>query len=419
MARTSCFAFKGKNEDLRAIADRLGVRTVLEGSVRKAGSKLRVTVQLVNASDGCHLWSERFDREMTDVFALQDEIAAAIAARLEVSLLSAQPRRDTRAGPRNVEAYELLLRGRAQLWKRDPAIRNAVEYFERALVLDPGTAETHALLGDALRLLAIYGMAPTADVIPRARAEAELALSIDPNQGEALASLANIASAFDWNWQQSQAYTDRALTVDPLHVRALVEHAFVSTYRHGSTARDREQAFRDFQTAIRLDPLSAWAVALHSLSLASVERHAEAIAEATRAIELDPAAFTGRWALVWALAAAGRDADALDAAEQALLMSGRNPRILAEVAACHWRLGNQEAAEQVFQEITLRAQISYVGWSEQAAIAAAAGRLDEARELVRRGIEARDAFLAFETCPAWGPLRADADGRRMLESVGP
>ncbi|MEP7345680.1 MAG: protein kinase [Gemmatimonadaceae bacterium] len=418
-ARTSSFAFKGKNEDLRAIADRLGVRTVLEGSVRKAGNRLRVTAQLTNASDGFHLWSERFDREMTDVFALQDEIASIIGAKLEVSLLDAAPARDARAGPRNVEAYELLLRGRVLLALRGPSIVRAAECFEQALTLDPELAEAHALFADANRLFAIYGLAPTADVIPRARAAAQRALSLDPRQVEALATLANIAAVFDWDMAASTALTDRALAIDPLHVRAMVERAFVNAYRHGAGGVVRQQALHDLETATRLDPLNAWAAALRGWSLASTGRHADSIAEARRAIELDPAAFTGRWTLVWALAAAGRDVEALEAAEPALLMSRRGPRILAEVAAAHSRLGNRDAAEQLFQEITERARTTYVGWSEQGAIAASAGRLDEARALVARGIEARESFLAFETCPAWGPMRADEEGCKLLDASGP
>jgi tetratricopeptide (TPR) repeat protein len=209
------------------------------------------------------------------------------------------------------------------------------------------------------------------------------------------------------------------LTIDPRHVRAIVERAFVDAYRHGGDERVREHALRDFETARRIDPLNAWAAALHGWSLASAGRYSDAIAQAKHAIELDPAAFTGRWSLVWALAAAGRNADAIDAAEPALLMSGRGPRILAEIAAAHSRLGNRDAAEQVFQEVTERARTTYVGWSEQGAIAASAGRIDEARALVTRGIAARESFLAFESCPAWSPLRADAEGRRMLDAAGP
>ncbi len=418
-ARTSSFAFKGKNEDLRVIADRLGVRTVLEGSVRKAGNRLRVTAQLINAADGCHLWSERFDREMTDVFALQDEIAGMIGAKLEVSLRDSTTTRDTRAGPRNVEAYELLLRGRVLVAQRGPSIVRAAECFEQALALDPELAEAHALFADANRLFAIYGMAPTGAVIPRARAAAQRALSLDPRQVEALATLANIAAVFDWDFAAGSAITDRALAIDPLHVRSIVERAFVNSYRHGAAEDVREHALRDLEYATGLDPLNAWAAALRGWSLSSTGRHVEAVAEAKHAIELDPAAFTGRWTLVWTLAAMGRDAEALEAAEPALQMSRRGSRILAEVAASHSRLGNRDAAEHIFREITERARTTYVGWSEQGAIAASAGRLDEARALVARGIEARESYLAFPTCPAWGPLRADEEGRKLLDAAGP
>lgn len=418
-ARTSSFAFKGKNEDLRVIADRLGVRTVLEGSVRKAGNRLRVTAQLINAADGCHLWSERFDREMTDVFALQDEIAGMIGAKLEVSLRGSTATRDTRAGPRNVEAYELLLRGRVLVAQRGPSIVRAAECFEQALALDPELAEAHALFADANRLFAIYGMAPTAAVIPRARAAAQRALSLDPRQVEALATLANIAAVFDWDSAAGSALTDRALAIDPLHVRSIVERAFVNSYRHGAAEDVRERALRDLEYATALDPLNAWTAALRGWSLSSTGRHVEAVAEAKRAIELDPAAFTGRWTLVWTLAGMGRDAEALEAAEPALQMSRRGSRILAEVAASHSRLGNRDAAEQIFREITERARTTYVGWSEQGAIAASAGRLHEARSLVARGIEARESYLAFPTCPAWGPLRADEEGRKLLDVAGP
>jgi serine/threonine-protein kinase len=418
-ARTSCFAFKGKNEDLRVVADRLGVRTVLEGSVRKSGARLRITAQLVNASDGCHLWSQRFDREMTDVFALQDDIAQAIGARLELSLGRASGARETRAGPRNVEAYELLLRGRGLLAQRGPSIIPAAECFERAVALDPDLAEAHALLGDAMRLFAIYGMAPTADVIPRARSAAERALSLDPQQIEALATLSNIAAVFDWDVAAANALADRALAIDPLHVRTMVERAFVDAYRHGATREVHDESLRAFATARRIDPLNAWVTALHGWSLSSMGRHADAIAEARRAIELDQDAFTGRWALIWTLAAAGRDAEALEASEPALLMSRRGSRVLAEMAASHWRMGNLDAAEQVYQEVRARALTTYIGWAEQGAIAAAAGHMDVARELVSRGIEARDSYLAFETCPAWDPFKADPEGFTMLAAVGP
>jgi serine/threonine-protein kinase len=418
-ARTSCFACKGTKDDPRLIAERLGVRTVLEGSVRRAGHRLRVTAQLINASDGCHLWSERFDREMTDIFALQDDIASAIGDKLELSLLGDAKSSVIRGGPRHVEAYDLLLRGRVLLGLRGPSIVPAAQCFQEALALDPELAEAHALLADSQRLVAIYGMAPTSEVIPRARAAAHRALSLDPRQVEALATLANIEAVFDWDWAASRASTERALAIDPLHVRTLVESGFVGAYRHGATDESRRHALEDLERATSIDPLNAWAFALRAWSHSSVAEHEEAVRLARHAIDLDPAAFTGRWALVWTLAAAGRDVDALEAAEPALAMSGRGIRILCEMAASHARLGDREAAESLYDEVLVRARTSYVGWSEQAAIAASAGRMADARDLLRRGVEARESYLSFESCPAWQPLRADEAGSRMLDAAGP
>lgn len=324
-----------------------------------------------------------------------------------------------RGGPRHVEAYELPLRGRVLLAQRGPSIMPATKCFQEALALDPELAETHALLADAQRLVAIYGMAPTSEVIPRARAAADRALSLDPRQVEALATLANIAAVFDWDWAASRAFTERALAIAPLHVRTLVESGFVGAYRHGASDASRRQALEDLERATSIDPLNAWAFALRAWSHSSVADHEEAVRLARHAIDLDPAAFTGRWALVWTLAAAGRDVDALEAAEPALAMSGRGVRILCEMAASHARLGNREAAESLYEEVLVRARTSYVGWSERAAIAASAGRIADARDLLRRGIEARESYLSFESCPAWEPLRDDDEGRRMLDAAGP
>lgn len=188
---------------------------------------------------------------------------------------------------------------------------------------------------------------------------------------------------------------------------------------YGGTHASRRHALDDLERATSIDPLNAWAFALRAWSHSSVTDHEEAVRLARHAIDLDPGAFTGRWALVWTLAAAGRDEEALAAAEPALAMSGRGVRILCEMAASHARLGNREAAESLYDEVLVRARTSYVGWSEQAAIAASAGRIADARDRLQRGIDAREPYLGFGSCPAWQPLRDDDEGRRMLDEVGP
>jgi eukaryotic-like serine/threonine-protein kinase len=416
-ARTSCFAFKGKTEDLRVIGDRLGVGSVLEGSVRKAGSRLRITAQLVNVTDGCHLWSERYDRELSDVFAMQDEIAGAIAAKLELGLAATTAAAPPRSAPGNLEAWELLLKGRVLLGRRGRAIVEARACLERAVALDPGLAEAHALLGDCFRLHAMYGIAPATEMMPLARASAERALALDPAQVEALATLANVTANFDWDTERANALTDRALALDPSHVRALAERASCVALRN-ATPEAMERALRDVRAACEIDPLNAWAAAMEGFGFLFAGRLAEALAAAQHAIELDTENFTARWVTVLVLSALGRHDEALAAAEPALLMSGRNPRILAEVAAIHAARGDGAAADAVFQEVRGRGRTGYIGWAEQGAIAASAGRLEEARALVQRAVEAREVFLVFWKLPSWKPLREDPEGRRILGSTG-
>ncbi len=417
-ARTSCFAFKGKDEDLRVVGEKLGVRHVLEGSVRKAGARLRITAQLINAADGYHVWSERYDRELVDVFALQDEIANAIATKLRVSLLDGSEHGAGRAGPRNVEAYELFLRGRGLLWQRGRAILDALSCFQRAVELDPELADGHAALSDTHRLIWIYGMAPASETVPLARAAAMRSLELDNENPQALCSLANLAASYDLNIDGSLVIADRVLGRDPLHVQTLCERALIVTLRSDSSSQRLAQALHHLRTARRADPLNAWAAALESLSLSSVGLHDDAAREASRALALDSQAFTARWAQVWSLSSLGRDEEALGAAMETLPMSGRNPRILAEMAAIHARRGESDAVQAILAELRQRASQGFVEQSPLSAVAASAGLLPEARALLARGIADHEIYWQFAKSPAWAPLVADPEGASMLRVIG-
>src|SRR5580658_519745 len=186
-ARTSAFAFRGENQDIRKIAETLNVRTILEGSVRRAGSRIRVSAQLVNAADGYHLWSERYDAEMADVFAVQDEIASAIASALKLKL-SAEL--DNRRHVPTLPAFEALLKGRHyQFDGTREGIERSKEYFENAIALDPEYALAHAALASYFWSLAFNGLQPARDVMGLAHTEALKALDLDPSLPEALAAL--------------------------------------------------------------------------------------------------------------------------------------------------------------------------------------------------------------------------------------
>jgi eukaryotic-like serine/threonine-protein kinase len=414
--RTSCFAFKDRHDDLHVIGEKLGVQHVLEGSVRKAGSRLRISAQLIEAAGGQHLWSERYDRELVDVFALQDEIANAIAMKLQLSLLDVLDGADTRAGPANVEAYELLLKGRALLWLRGRAIVDALPCFERAVELDPMLAEAHAGIADAYRLMWIYGIAPAAVTLPNARAAIARALAVDDTQPMALAALANITASGDLDIEASLAISDRILARDPLHVQTLCERSLVAVLRSDCPPQRQTQALHHLRVARRADPLNSWAAALESFALSALGLDDDALREARHAVALDPKAFTGRWALMWTLAVLGHDDEAIAMAEETLPMSGRHPRVLAEIAAIHAKRGNTAGARAVLDELRERAAAGFVEQSALAAVAASVGLASEARALLARSIADRETYWQFTT-PAFATLLTDPGSAAMLRAV--
>jgi TolB-like protein/Tfp pilus assembly protein PilF len=417
-ARTSAFSFRGKDDDLKTIAEKLGVATVLQGSVRRAGDRVRVTVQLVDVSNGFQLWSERYDRGLKDIFDVQDEIARAIAARLRVTLAGGVDDRLVPKVTANLEAYDLLLKGRVLQTRRGRALLEARGCFERAVALDPDLAEAHALLGDACRLLALYGIAPPGEMTPRARASAERALELNPNQVEALAALANMKATHEWDLPAAFAISERALACDPMHVQTLAERAAMLILIANVPVELQDRFQGDILRARRLDPLNPWVMAVHSLTLTVWKRHDEAVDLARRALAIDAENFSAHWTLVVALSAAAQYDEALVRADAGLMMSGRHPRILTEVAQIHAACGRVDGAEAVYRELRGRAETTYVPWCEQGVAAASAGHVDESRDLMAKALAARDRYISFWQLPAWSRFREDADSLAMIRSIG-
>ena len=215
IARTSAFAFKNKQEDVRTIAGTLGVTNILEGSVRKAGNRVRVTAQLVTATDGSHLWSDRYDRDLTDIFAIQDEIAAAIAGALQVRLSVHAPPSGRRMA--NPEAYESYLKALYLLWKLSPeALARCKESLEHAIALDPGFALAHFGLAQHAWILASMGYLPAREAMPMVRTEAQQSLALDPGLADAHAMLGIVAAAYDYDWKEAERQFLMAISHDPV-----------------------------------------------------------------------------------------------------------------------------------------------------------------------------------------------------------
>ena len=250
-ARTSCFAFKGRNEDIRKIGDALGVETVLEGSLRRVGTKLRITAQLIKVADGFSLWSERFDREMQDVFAIQDDITRAIMAALKLRLAGRSDQPVFKLQTINAEAYELYLKGRYFWNQRGIGLRKSLHYFELALIEDPDYALAMSGLSDTYSLLSWYGDLPPAEAIPKAIAPAKQAVQLDPQLAEAHTSL-GFCQLFNWDWAGAEREFRRAIALNPRTTPARYWLGWIY-----SCLGHHEEAIEHCRQAVELEPFSA------------------------------------------------------------------------------------------------------------------------------------------------------------------
>jgi eukaryotic-like serine/threonine-protein kinase len=281
-ARTSSFQFKGKNEDLRVIGRKLGVGTILEGSVRKSGRHVRITAQLVKVEDGFELWSQTYDRELDDIFAVQDDIARSVSTTLMVKLLGERGPSGARGG--NAEAYNLYLQGKYFYDRRNREdLEKAVSSYEQALKLDPGYAQAWAGLAAARSDQADSVYVPLAEGYGKAREEVEKALQLDPNLAEAHAALGWIRSGYDWDWAGADAAFSRALELEPGNAAIVRQAAFLA-----ATLGRFDEALRLDRRAVELDPLSARthkALGLHAWYAARLD---EAEAAFRKVLDLNP-----------------------------------------------------------------------------------------------------------------------------------
>ncbi|MEK7316413.1 MAG: protein kinase, partial [Candidatus Eisenbacteria bacterium] len=391
-ARASCFAFKGRREDLRAIGERLDVATVLEGTVRRAGTRLRITVQLANASDGYQIWSERYDREVTDVFAVQDEIANAIATKLRGALHAEADRSRSRGRTKNLEAYELLLRGRALQTKRGRFMPQAIACFEQAIALDPNYAEALAWLADSYRLRGVFGVAPTQFAMTKAKELAQRALAIDESLGDAWATLGSVAEQFERNFEESERLYRRAMEADPRNARARAQRALWRAFRG---AMQDDEAVAEARRAVQDDPLNAWVGGMLSYTLGVVGKHDESLVVAERSVALDPESFFAQWDLMRANAWAGRHDRALEMAPGLLAESGRHIWALGLLSWTYGQVGRLEEARACFDELEARSRHEFVSRSWLSIGAASAGLEEPAMQWAERAVAERDPVAVW------------------------
>jgi serine/threonine protein kinase/tetratricopeptide (TPR) repeat protein len=413
-ARTSSFTFKGKEADIAEVGAKLHVETVLEGSVRKAGNRLRITAQLVNVADGYHLWSDRYDRELDDVFAIQDEIAAAIADRLRVTLAEGKEQRRVKPPTGNLEAYELYLKGRAFWNQRGGGLRPALECFEKALSLDADYALAHVGVAEAYSLIGFYGLARPREVMPKAKAAAERALELDEYLAEAHSVLAFTSFIYDWDWRAANRGFRRAIELKPTNP---VAHYWYAMYL--SWVEDRaDEAVAEARRAVEVDPFGAQSNSMLAMVLYCGQRYEEVILQSRKARECDPSSSLSHRFLGLAYQAKSSYADAVEALQESVILSGRDPWFIMDLGATYALSGKSEEAEALQDELVTRAKQAYVHPSSLFGIPLTLGRIDEAFAYLEKGVDERDpGLVAIKRWPCWksvhGQSRFEALAKRM------
>lgn len=392
VARTSAFSFKGKYIDVRAVGKRLNVRTVLLGSVRRAENELRITAQLINVEDGYHLWSDRYDRELKDIFEIQDEIARAIAERLKITLKVGEQEPLVRAGTKNLEAYQLYVKGRALLYRRGGAISRAAECFEREVALDPDYALAWAGLADSHTVLGYYGLARPEANMPKALEAARRAVALAPSLAEAHNAIAMASLMGAWDRANAEREFLRAMGLNPRYTQARDWYALF--YLALSEGR-LEEAVAQAKLALESDPLSSYAHGVYGFICGCAGKYPQAIQAGRRAVELDSESYLAHFVLQEALRLSEKLEESVAAGELALAISGRHSWSMAFLAVTFADLGKPEDADAVYAEMLARARRQYVPPAPLALIAAAADREGEAIRHTLEAFAIRDPHCQF------------------------
>ncbi len=414
VSRGSSFQFKGQPYDVREIGRTLGVETLLEGSVRKAGDRLRISVQHVEASTGRHLWAERFDRGADDVFAIQDEIAQAVAANFRLHL--ARPERVVRPTA-NLEAYNLYLAGRFYLnQRRKEAVDRALEAFQAAHRLDPGFALAAAGLAESYILLAAGQRYPgdPRTLLGQAREWAQKAVELDPLRAEGYVPLAQVALRADWDWTGAEANFQKAIELNPSYATARHQYAMYLSFV-GRLGEAREQIDR----ARELDPLSPIIATAVGRILTFCRDFDGAVAQLKQTIALDPTFLQARLDLLVAYACCDRLQEAREQIDDLARLSG-DPAQRSFIESRYKALtGDLEGARRERQKVVEAARSRPISPALLALIDMSIGDLDRAMDELFEAVENKDNLLVFVQCePTYDAIRSHPRYPELLARIG-
>ncbi|MEX1238871.1 MAG: tetratricopeptide repeat protein [Cyclobacteriaceae bacterium] len=412
--RTSAFSFKNKNKDLRSIAEKLNVNNILEGSVRKSGNRIRITAQLIEASTGFHLWSQKFDRELNDVFRIQDEIAKAIVDQLQVSLSGKPVEPKERIQTQNVEAYQLYLKGMAFFYKRGLDMFEGLRCFEAALKLDPDYALALVGIADTYTMLSFHSYLAPEEAWPKALAAANKALELGPDMAEAHCAIATIALLCERNWKKAESGYKRALELNPRYLQA---RSWYSLFYLGCVRADHSEALKHARLSVENDPMSAYAYVILCIVSSMATRYDESIEAASKAVEYDPDAFTSWHWLGNSYHWSGNLQAAIKPFNRALEISGRHNWTLTSLVVIYAEDNHLREANVIYNELLTKAKLSFVSPALLAIASAALDKNEDALRYARQAYERRDPFqvVTSNSWPDSKKLRSLPEYREILK----
>ena len=412
VSRTSVMAFKGHGQDLREIASRLQVGALLEGSVRRAGSRVRIVAQLIEAENDQHLWAETYDRDLTDIFAIQSEVALHIAEALKARLSPEERARIHRPPTSDMSAYQLCLQGRANILRfTGEGFRNSIEYFQRAIARDPRYAAAYAGMAMAYTELAETGEIPPDEAYPLAEEAASKAIAVDPELAEAHTMVAYVKMAYEFDWAGSEAEFKRAIELNPNSADAydLYGRLCGSLDRH-------EEAIALQMRAHELDPIvNKTDVAT---ALLRAERYDEAAAFARRAVEVDRDDPRCHFTLGWAYLGQGRRDEGLAEMERAVELAPGSTLWLGQLGQAYALSGMRDKALAILDNLLERSRRGYVSPYHLAYVYTGLGRYDDAVDCLEQAEAKRSGSIyGIKGSFLFKPLRTHARFVALLQRM--
>jgi tetratricopeptide (TPR) repeat protein len=412
VARTSSFFFRGKEGDIREIGARLNVENVLEGSVRKAGNRIRITVQLISVADGYHLWSERYDREMTDVFEIQDEICQAIVDKLRVELATGRPllKRYTE----KIEAYDLFLKADFQIVKATgESLAKGKEFYEQAIVVDPNYARAWVGLSLYYYTLGFTGFMPSRTALTLSRQAAMKAIELDETLPEGHAMSA-AAYASEYSWKQAERGFQVALRFDPKSVTAWAAY----DYYYLVPMRRLDEAIAASKRALESDPLSAFPHWRLGLRYWYVRQYDLAIEKFRNALECDPNYFPALAAVSFLYSGIGRQDEAIQNMKAVTQLLGQSPFSLSMLGCIYAMTVEIAETRKILLQMQDLAQQTYVAASSFARIYFALGEIDRSFDYFEKAVDEQDGnMLHFHVTPYYDSLRSYPRYRSILRKM--